>query len=173
MCCTARRSLEEKVLNTEVDAEVPQEVQRDAEDAAGGGPAGSAGVASDELQGADVDEGVVNDSETFRCQPCDPEGAECKVSPDPGEPTVSQIEDHRACGHWPFRSWCPECIRGRGGCEQHRRRTEARAICVFSFDYLHLDEAGNVIRREDMTAETVVALTILVANDSRTTSPRS
>ncbi len=24
MCCTARRSLEEKVLNTEVDAEVPQ-----------------------------------------------------------------------------------------------------------------------------------------------------
>ncbi len=167
VCCTARRSLEEQVLNTEVDAEVPQEVQRDAEDAAGGGPAGSAGVASDELQGADVDEGVVNDSETFRCQPCDPEGAECKVSPDPGEPTVSQIEDHRACGHWPFRSWCPECIRGRGGCEQHRRRTEARAICVFSFDYLHLDEAGNVIRREDMTAETVVALTILVANDSK------
>ena len=146
------------MFNTEVDDVTEQEVQAGAVEAAGGG---------EELQGQDVDEGVVNDSETFIGEPCDAEGAEYKVSPDPGEPTASQIEDHRACGHWPYRSWCPECVRARGGCEQHRRRTEARAICVFAFDYLHLDEAGNVIKREEMTEETVVALTILVAHDSK------
>ena len=109
--CTARAvagNQGEKVLNTEVDTEMPREVHTGgAEAAAGGGlevgvPAGDAeAVAGDELGGGNVDEGVMNDSETFTCPPCDPEGAEHKVSPDPGEPTASQVEDHRACGHWP------------------------------------------------------------------------
>ncbi len=165
--CTAGEtagSQEEKVLNAEVNAEVetdePAEVH-------GGAEAAAAGSASEELGGGDVDEGVENDSETFRCTPCDADGAEYKVSPDPGEPTASQVEDHRACGHWPYRSWCPECIRGRGGGEQHRRRTEAKSISVFAFDYLLLDPAGNALKKEDMTAETEVGLKILVAHDSK------
>ena len=36
----------------------------------------------------------------------DHEAAEGKVLPDPGEPTASQVEDHRANGHIPYRSWC-------------------------------------------------------------------
>ena len=109
--CTAggiAGSQEEKVLNAlnaEAEMEEPTEVREGAEAAA-------AGDTSEELGGGDIDEGVENDSETFRCVPCDADGAEYKVSPDPGEPTASQVEDHRACGHWPYRSWCSECVRG-------------------------------------------------------------
>ncbi len=161
--CTAGEiagSQEEKVFNAEVETKEPAEVHGDAEAAA-------AGSASEELGGGDVDEGVENDSETFRCIPCDAEGAAHKVSPDPGEPTASQVENHRACGHWPYRSWCPPCIGGRGGGEQHRRRTEAKSISVFAFDYLLLDASGKVLKREDVTAETEVGLKILVAHDSK------
>ena len=146
------------MFNTEVDENVPEEAQV---------PAEAVASAGEEIPGEDVDEGVVNDSEGLPGELQDPEGAQFRVRPDPGEPTVSQIEDHRACGHWPYRSWCPECIKARGGCEQHRRRTEAKGISVFSFDYLFLDEAGNMIRREDVTENTAVALTILVAHDSK------
>ena len=158
------------MLNTEVDDEEQVEVRDEASDDAGRGPAVDADEIAEEFQGHDVDEGVVNDSETLREEPDDPEGAGHRVSPDPGEPTASQVEDHRACGHWPYRSWCAECVRGRGGCEQHRRRTEARAIGVFSFDYLHLDEAGKIMKREDVTGEATVAVTILVAHDSKSKS---
>ena len=156
--CAAKRCLGGKVFNTEVDENVPEEAQV---------PAEAVASAGEEIPGEDVDEGVVNDSEGLPGELQDPEGAQFRVRPDPGEPTVSQIEDHRACGHWPYRSWCPECIKARGGCEQHRRRTEAKGISVFSFDYLFLDEAGNMIRREDVTENTAVALTILVAHDSK------
>ena len=44
----------------------------------------------------------------------DQRGAAHRVLPDPGEPTAAQVEDHRACGHLPFRSWCQECVEARG-----------------------------------------------------------
>ena len=65
------------MFNAEVETKEPAEVRGDAEAAA-------AGSASEELGGGDVDEGVENDSGTFRCTPCDADGAEYKVSPDPG-----------------------------------------------------------------------------------------
>ena len=46
-----------------------------------------------------------------------------RMLPDPGEPTASQLEDHRASGHIPYRAWCRECVEGRGTGEQHRKRT--------------------------------------------------
>ena len=98
----------------------------------------------------------------------DHEGAEGRVLPDPGEPTASQVEDHRANGHIPFRSWCRECVAGRGTGEQHRKRTGDRAVCVFSFDYLFLDASGQKIARETLSAERgEVDLTILVVKDSK------
>ena len=74
----------------------------------------------------------------------DAETAEARFLPGPQDPTQSQAEDHRASGHIPFRSWCSECVRARGTGEKHRKRKDRRDICVFSFDYLHLDEAGNL-----------------------------
>ena len=81
-----------------------------------------------------VERDAVEDAET--------EIAAARFLPGPHEPTQSQAEDHCASGHIPFRSWCSECVRARGTGEQHRRRKDRRDICVFSFDYLHLDEAG-------------------------------
>ena len=59
-------------------------------------------------------------------EPGDLVGAEARVLPDPGEPTPSQVEDHRACGHVPYRSWCDECVQGRATGEQHRARKGER-----------------------------------------------
>ena len=42
--------------------------------------------------------------EDFECQGC--------VEPRPGQPTQTQLEDHRV-DHLPYRSWCPECVAGK------------------------------------------------------------
>ena len=62
------------------------------------------GEGSEEQMAAEGDEAAGEDHE----------GASTRVLPDPGELTASQVEDHRACGHIPYRSWCPECYSGRG-----------------------------------------------------------
>ena len=88
-----------------------------------------------------------------------------RILPDPGEPTASQREDHRASGHITFRSWCEDCVAGRATGEQHRKRKEPRRVCVFAFDYLFLDESGNLLERDAISSGASVDLTILVAKD--------
>ena len=97
---------------------------------------------------------------------CQVEKAERRILPCPSEPTPSHIEDHRAEGHIPYRSWCSECVRARGTGEQHRRRKDRREICVFSFDYLHLDKTGIPVAKRAVLEGAEVDLTILVAKDS-------
>jgi len=36
-----------------------------------------------------------------------------RILRDPGEPTAAEWEEHRI-DHYPFRSWCPFCVMGRG-----------------------------------------------------------
>jgi hypothetical protein len=88
-----------------------------------------------------------------------------RILPDPGEPTASQREDHRASGHITYRSWCEECVAGRATGEQHRRRKEARRVCIFAFDYLFLDKSGALLQREAISSGVDVDLTISVAKD--------
>ena len=96
------------------------------------------------------------------------DAAEGKVLPDPGEPTASQVEDHRANGHIPYRSWCRECVAGRGAGEQHRRRIGDRAVCVLFFDYLFLDASWQKVERNGLSEDrSEVDLTILVVRDSK------
>ena len=50
------------------------------------------------------------------------EQARCpKVPVDPGRPTKKEIEEHN-CLHWPFRSWCPHCVRAKAVTAPHPRR---------------------------------------------------
>ena len=114
-----------------------------------------------------VDVGEGNDDDKGDPEDQDCEGAVARVLPDPGEPTASQIEDHRACGHVPYRSWCGECVKGRSTGEQHRHRTGERRICVFSLDYLYLDKSGKQIKGEALANMEDVDVTILVAKASR------
>ena len=95
-----------------------------------------------------------------------PEGAPARVLPDPGDPTDAQREDHRACGHVPYRSWCRACVEGRSTGEQHRARKVKRDFCVFTFDYLFLDAGGQVIHRGDAEEVKDADMTILVAKDT-------
>ena len=92
--------------------------------------------------------------------------AEGRLLPSPVQPTQSHVEDHRAFGHIPYRTWCSECVRARGTGEKHSKRRDGRRMCVFSFDYLHLNATGSPVSREAKTAGAQVSLTLLVAKDS-------
>ena len=113
---------------------------------------------------------VYDDDAGEEVQGHDQEGAHTRTLPDPGEPTESQKEDHRACGHIPYRTWCRACVEGRSTGEPHRARTGKRGISVFTFDYLHLDASGQVVKRNGDEAEEEwdVDVTILVAKDTMT-----
>ena len=111
---------------------------------------------------------VSRDQEGADVEEHDLQGAAHKVLPDPGEPTAAEVEDHRACGHLPYRSWCDECVEARGTGEPHRKRTEQREVCVFAFDYLFIGKDGLAIRRQDLTElRNEVAVKILIARDTR------
>ena len=62
-----------------------------------------------------IEEGVIDINE-------EEEVEKLNVSPDPGQPSAEQIEEHRVCGHTPYRSWCKFCVMGRGLGEQHRSK---------------------------------------------------
>ncbi len=96
----------------------------------------------------------------FRCEECGPR----RVLPDPGQPTQSELEDHRI-DHVPYRSWCPECVAGRATGEQHRARRGSRAVPVFAFDYLFITKSKKVVR--SMTKGDEAMVKIIVATDSR------
>jgi hypothetical protein len=118
----------------------------------------TAEVVADSLNGEDLEE---HEEDDLR-------GAEHKLLPDPGEPTSAEVEDHRACGHVPFRSWCQECVESRGSGEPHRARKGQRAVCVFAFDYLFIGRDGVPIRRQDLTeGREEVDVKILIAKDTR------
>ena len=62
-------------------------------------------------------------------------GRAAKPARHPGAPTTSEIAKH-AVSHWPYRRWCPHCIRGRGRRRQHRTdKGSARTIPVLSADH--------------------------------------
>ena len=88
------------------------------------------------------------------------------VSPDPGLPTQSEVDDHNV-DHLPYRCWCEDCVRGRGIGEQHRAG-ECSAIPVIAFDYLFITK-GRILRREELDEETSKSVTmkILVVKDTK------
>ena len=46
-----------------------------------------------------------------------------RVPHDPGRPTRKELAEHLPL-HWPFRSWCRHCVRGRAVSSPHKRRTD-------------------------------------------------
>ena len=54
------------------------------------------------------------------------DGRRPAIACDPGRPTQQELLEHR-CTHWPFRSWCRHCVRGRAMASPHRKKSaEAR-----------------------------------------------
>ena len=58
----------------------------------------------------------------------------------PTEPTSQQRAEHR-CTHWPYRSWCRDCNRGRGQHDHHRSKKGDRVMAgvpTISIDFVFL-----------------------------------
>ena len=63
-----------------------------------------------------------------------------KVRLPPKEPTEAERLRHEST-HIPYRAWCPQCVRGRGRCKPHFRKTGERdenAVPKLTMDYFFL-----------------------------------
>lgn len=68
------------------------------------------------------------------------EGSYVKARLAPKEPTAAERLRHEAT-HIPYRAWCQQCVRGRGRCKPHFRRTDPQpenAIPKITMDYFFL-----------------------------------
>ena len=91
-----------------------------------------------------------------------------RVLPDPGQPTESEMEEHRI-DHIPYRCWCPECVEGFGREKAHQSNTgEDRSIPLVSCDYLYLTPAAVLARDEISDEDKDSAVRVIVAKCSVT-----
>ena len=79
--------------------------------------------------GAEGEHIEVEEEESERIHPA-------RYLPDPGRPSTQEMESHR-CDHWPFRSWCEFCVKGRGIGLQHQRN-EGSSIARVGIDYFFI-----------------------------------
>ena len=61
-----------------------------------------------------------------------------RVPTAPVRPSAKDIEEHNACGHLPFRAWCPVCVFGWGKEAPHKRKEEYCDMPLFVCDYCFL-----------------------------------
>ena len=79
---------------------------------------------------------------------------------DPAQPTAKERAEHEAL-HFPYRDWCPHCVRGRGVSSHHKMRKEGpeekgQRVPVIGMDY------GFLSKDDEKTTP------ILIVRDSRT-----
>ena len=116
-------------------------------------PASENGDAEDDLFG-DVREG---DAIDLRHEVSDGEAEDAtpkKIAADPGKPSQLEVEEHEV-DHYPYRTWCEECVKGRGTGEPHRSVAGERHA-IFAFDYLYLTKGLNgleVVTRENVSKD--------------------
>ena len=98
------------------------------------------------------------------CVECEPENAK-KFVRSPGTPSAAEREEHERT-HWPFRSWCDACVKGRAVGQQHRSMKGEYAesqVARVLMDYGFLHEEETVKEAEHGTeTESKVSMTVLV-----------
>ena len=52
-------------------------------------------------------------------QECEEEGRAPRLLATPYVPSREEVDEHEVA-HWPYRAWCPDCVRGRGRVRAHR-----------------------------------------------------
>ena len=76
------------------------------------------------------------------------EAEDLKSAPSPTMPSPAEVEEHKIT-HTPYRSWCRECVMGRGCGRHHCRRTDrARDVPRIGIDYWYLTAHGFQKRKE-------------------------
>ena len=71
-------------------------------------------------------------------------------------PNREQIEKHRVC-HYPYRSWCKQCVMGRGVGQPHAKSTQESLVPIVGMDYFYITKEG-VRRRTELVKELDAAL---------------
>ena len=125
------------------------------------------GMAKDD----DADKTVAQD-EHDRLRPCFSEEIEAAETEEaqpqksvkiPDMPTKADMAEHRACGHIPYRDWCPDCVEAFGRERAHQGHEGDRSIPLISCDYLFITPRG-VLMRDEMQEEDIEgALKVMVA----------
>ena len=62
-----------------------------------------------------------------------------KHATDVSSPTADQVERHRV-SHLPYRSWCKQCVMGRGVGRPHTTSATESSIPIVGMDYFFIAE---------------------------------
>ena len=90
-----------------------------------------------------------HDSEHIEIQDEVEEAEPLKIAPSPKQPSAADVELHRIT-HWPYRSWCEECVKGSGLGEQRGTHVgRAHEVPIVGVDYFYMTEKG-LEHRSDM-----------------------
>ena len=65
-----------------------------------------------------------------------------RVPPVPAKPTQAEQDEHYATGHAAYRSWCEQCVKGRGRASPHAVVSEGELPEV-GVDYAYLGPEGS------------------------------
>ena len=94
-------------------------------------------------------------------------------------PSESEVENHRAACHIPYRNWCPECNMGGGKEDFHKRADEReREVPLVSMDYMYLEprdgdkvksteEAGE-LGEPELDDDDKLGMPIIIVKDEKT-----
>ena len=85
----------------------------------------------------------------------------------PELPSREQIEAHRV-DHWPYRSWCKECVEGFGRERDHGHKQSR--VAIISMDYAFVTPKGPIVDEGDEGWDDPSALKLLIVKDSKSGS---
>ena len=75
-----------------------------------------------------------------------------KHAASPEQPNAEKVERHRVDGHLPYRSWCNQCILGRGVGTPHATTGSESLVPIVGMDYYFITKEG-IKRRDELAAE--------------------
>jgi len=115
------------------------------------------GEEEEEMGELEEEKGIEDDEESESEEAMDP-----MVMCVPCRPTQEEVDKHNIT-HFPFRNWCPACVRGRAQSAPHRtRKKEESEIPVIQIDYGYLKEGYIKETRGEGTGKP-----ILIIKDNR------
>ena len=74
-----------------------------------------------------------------------------KHATDVASPSQEAVEKHRV-SHYPYRSWCKQCVMGRGVGRPHTTSTTESVVPIVGMGYFYITSEG-VRRRDELAKE--------------------
>ena len=130
------------------------------------------GTEAQEGQAAEATEGDETEEEAAEEASEESEG-KTKVIRSPGNPSAKERADHEI-NHWPYRSWCDHCVKGRATGQQHRSMKGEHAessVARVLMDYGFLHEEETVKESEHGTeVDANISMTMMIMLETKYSS---